>query len=459
MVYTEMQVLLVWPNNPNAVLSNELSCCEPLSLEYLAGAISTRSDVRIWDLRLDPPLHTLVSSYQPDLVGIAIPFTTALPYALQVALEVKQLWPQATLVLGGHHPTVSTMWRDAFSADYIIEGEGGPCLLELLESISDNPKLAKTKNTVVINQAPMKSFDPIASPDRSLLVRHRHKYFHSIYDPVALIRFSAGCPYDCSFCILWKLTERRYVTKNIDRILAEIDDIGTSNLYVVDDEAFINPRRMDILAGEIAYSGIAKNYHMYLRADTAIRNRATLEKWADIGLDSVLVGAESFSDRDLADYSKKAVVSDTLAAIKFLHSNNVKVRANFIIRPEFTESDFKSLEDAVINLGVDLPSFAVLTPLPGTDLYMQNKKRLISENPELFDCYHTLLPTELPLERFYELLADLLINTSRKKHSTTDTPMFYYSNDYLFENMIDKIRVGHLDTFGQDASSIVAQDI
>lgn len=442
-----MKVLLIWPNNPNTVLSNDLSCCEPLSLEYIAGALVPYHDVEIWDMRLDSPLNQLAENYTPDVVGLAIPFTTSLPYCLLLSKEIRELWPKASLVLGGHHATVSDMWIDLFKADYLISGEGGNVFLKLLTDMESGLRKRKTPKMEVLEEQKITSFDMIAKPDRTILARNHDKYFHSIYNPVALIRFSAGCPFNCSFCILWKLTDRRYIVKNNQRILEELSEIKSENLYVVDDEAFIQPERMHLLANEILQSGIKKNYHMYLRADTAVRHQKIIEKWAEIGLDSVLVGAESFSEEDLLDYSKKAVVQDTIDAVKIFHNNDIKVRANFIVKPDFTEDDFKRLEESVMRLKIDLPSFAVLTPLPGTDLYLKNKDKLVSKNPELFDCYHTLLPTKMSLEKFYDCFARLMVNTSsgnKMKNSTKDAPMFYFSNDNSFAKMINKIKSGHL---------------
>ena len=46
-------------------------------------------------------------------------------------------------------------------------------------------------------------------------------------------------------------------------------------------------------------------------------------------------------------------------------------------------------------------SFAVLTPLPGTDLYEEMKGHLLTRDYDYFDFIHTVLPTQLPLKEFY----------------------------------------------------------
>nr|WP_258310261.1 cobalamin B12-binding domain-containing protein [Streptomyces sp. FT05W] len=127
-----MRVLLIWPRNERALLSDRLSCCEPLPLEYLGGALRGHHDVTIHDLRLDAPLADYAATHEPpDLVGVAIPYTTSVRVSREVSREARRLWPDVPIVLGGHHPTVSAEWLDGFAADWVVAGEGGAPLNRL----------------------------------------------------------------------------------------------------------------------------------------------------------------------------------------------------------------------------------------------------------------------------------------------------------------------------------------
>jgi methyltransferase len=447
-----MRVLLIWPRNERAVLGDELSCCEPLPLEYLAGALRPHHDVAIHDLRLDPPLAQREDA--PDVVGVAIPFTTSARAARAAARQAKELWPDAPVVLGGHHPTVSREWLDGFPADYVIRGEGGQLFKGLVDDIERGgavrpaPGLARYGHASDGERPAHTDLNHLPLPDRSIVARHRRRYFHSIYNPVALVRFTAGCPYRCNFCSLWRMTDRRYLTKSVERVVRELEDIELENVYVVDDEAFIRPGRMLELADAIETAGIRKRYHMYVRTDTALRRADVIERWAEIGLDSVLVGAESMSDAELDSYEKGATSAQTAAAVRLFHELDVRVRANFIVQPTWLERDFARLAHSVAKLEIDIPSFSVLTPLPGTDLYDATRDRLISDNPELFDCYHTLFPTALPIERFYDSLATLLAETAGRRapglNGDGDPSVFYFSNDRAFDRMLELLRQGHV---------------
>ncbi|AEW99097.1 B12-binding domain-containing radical SAM protein [Streptantibioticus cattleyicolor] len=451
-----MRVLLVWPRNERALLSDRLSCCEPLPLEYLAGALRGAHDVTIHDLRVDTSLEEYAATHEaPDLIGVAIPYTTSVRVSRDVTHQARRLWPGTPIVLGGHHPTVSAEWLTGFAADWIVAGEGGGPLAHLAAELEAGRTPAPVRGLAPYDartglerdRRPKPSaLDDLPMPDRTRLAHHRGRYFHSIYRPVALIRFTAGCPYTCKFCSLWRMTDRRYLVKDIDRVLAEIADIDGDNLYVVDDEAFIQPVRMLELADAIDKAGFRKKFHMYVRTDTALRRPDVIARWAEIGLDSVLVGAESMTDEELTGYRKGTDPGQTRRALDLFHGNGVKVRANFIVQPDWSEADFARLGRTVDELQVDMPSFSVLTPLPGTDLYDEAKLGLISDNPELFDCYHSLFRTRLPLERFYGELADLLAGASARTApgvtGESDPSVFYYSDDDAFDQMLRELRRG-----------------
>jgi methyltransferase len=446
-----MRVLLIWPRNERASLNDEMSCCEPLGLEYLAGALRKHHDVEILDERLDPPLEEWAADCEPpDVVGIAIPFTASIRPSRRASRIARAIWPTAVIVLGGHHPTVSSEWMDGFDADWVVAGEGGPSFCALLEAIErrvqppDIAGLARYDAREEIRRGVTPAPDALQSlpmPDRTITARHRASYFHSIYQPVSLIRFSTGCPFHCNFCSLWRITERRYLVKEEERIIDELQAIDGENVYVVDDEAFIQPGRMLALADAIDDAGLRKRYHMYVRTDTALRRQDVMERWAALGLDSVLVGAESMTDGELAGYQKGTTAQQTQEAIELFHRYGVKVRANFIVDPTWGEDGFDRLERTIAELGVDLPSFSVLTPLPGTNLFDESRSQIVTDDPDMFDLWHSVLPTRLVPDRFHERLAGLFVLASGRS-SDASSAVFYYGNNGAFERMIRSIRDG-----------------
>lgn len=447
-----MRVLLLWPRNERAALNDDMSCCEPLPLEYLGGALQGAHDVAIYDERLDPALETYSREHEaPDVVGIAIPYTTSIRPSRRLAQEAKRLWPQATLVLGGHHPTVSSEWINDFDADWVVAGEGGPALRALVDALEkgqtppEMPGLApyRRRNLLLRGGKPQASLlQSLPHPDRALVRHHAPRYFHSIYRPVSLMRFSAGCPYQCNFCSLWRMTDRRYLVKEADRVVEELGSVYSDNVYVVDDEAFIQSERMLSLADAINAAGFQKRYHMYVRTDTALRRPDVIRRWASIGLDSVLVGAESMTAHELDEYAKGTSPHQTRDALGLFHDAGIKVRANFIVDPKWEDADFDQLERTIAELGVDMPSFSVLTPLPGTDLYDDTRDEIVTDDPDMFDLYHSVNRTTLPVDRFQERLSNLLLVAAGRGGEGSES-IFYYGNDDAFARMVRTVRDGH----------------
>jgi len=219
--------------------------------------------------------------------------------------------------------------------------------------------------------------------------------------PLASIRTSKGCPYRCKFCALWKLTSGRYFKRKPEKIIEELIEIDEGYVFFADDESLLDAPRMTKLARLIKENGIKKRYFLYARSDTITKNPDLLMDWRDIGLERVFVGIEFCQDEDLDYIQKKSTSKDNNRAVQILHDLGIDVYASFIIRPEFTSSDFASLRKYCRQLKLCFASFAVLTSLPGTDLYQDVSDRMIVHNYDYFDFIHTLLPTTLPLKEFY----------------------------------------------------------
>jgi magnesium-protoporphyrin IX monomethyl ester (oxidative) cyclase len=80
---------------------------------------------------------------------------------------------------------------------------------------------------------------------------------------------------------------------------------------------------------------------------------------------------------------------------------------SLITDPAWGEEDFDRLEEFIRVAKLPCPTFTVLTPLPGTELWETSKARLTTSDYNLFDVMHLVLPTKLPPKRFFERFARL----------------------------------------------------
>ncbi|NIO03262.1 MAG: radical SAM protein [Proteobacteria bacterium] len=411
-----MKILLIEPAKaPLTIGGDDVFLFEPLALEYVAAGVSRNHDVRILDLRLEKDLQGVLEEFCPDIVGITS-YTVHVNTVKSLFEEIKGWNPHALTVVGGHHATVVPQDFLSPFIDLILSGEGVFGFKEIITRFERGEgfhgiqgiALVGGDGLVKTDSSPVVDLDAFPFPDRRLTATYRRHYYSEWMKPLASIRTSKGCPYRCNFCSLWKLTGGRYFRRKPEKIVEELAGIDESFVFFADDESLVSAARMKALAKLIKDAGIRKRYFLYGRSDTIARNPELLEMWRDIGLERVFVGLEFFRDEDLEYVGKGSTASDNEKAVRILQDLDIDIYASFIVRPEFDRGDFAAFGQYCRRLGLNFATFAVLTPLPGTDLFEKMKAQLITHNYDYFDFIHTLLPTTLPLKEFYKEYYQLL---------------------------------------------------
>lgn len=409
-----MRVLLIQPES-NDALMDEIFLFEPLALEYLgAGLQLDRHEVRLHDARIEPDYLSVLAEFQPDLVALT-GFTSHLNIVLGMARRIREISPDIKVVVGGHHATVRPEDFNRPEIDVVVIGEGVFTLRELTAalargtSLQSIPGLAVPYPEGMLFSAPRPYTDLnlLPLPDRSLTSRYRQRYFSEWFKPLASVRTSLGCTARCNFCALWQITGGNYLRREPESVVAELLTLEEQNVFFCDDESMCDAKRMERLAELIAAAGIRKNYVLYGRVDTIVNHPELFAKWAKVGLKQVFVGMEDFSDKRLAAMNKGTSVAQQRQAVEILRDLKVMMYASYMVDPSYTREDFASLKAHVREMKHSYATFTVMTPLPGTELYRDNQSRLLSHRPELFDMLHTLLPTTLPLEEFYQEMIEL----------------------------------------------------
>lgn len=409
-----MKILLVQPPS-HYPLMDQVYLFEPLALEYLgAAARNNGHEVVLLDARLEPDIIGTVAAFRPDMVGVTA-FTSQVNIARRIAVEVKELLPEAFLVVGGHHATVRPADFNESTFDAIVIGEGTVTLCELLLAMEAGRPLREISGLGIPSPAgmfftpsrPYPPLDELPLPARDLTECYRNSYFSEWFKPLASIRTSLGCTARCSFCALWAITGGNYLRRGPDNVIEELLTIKEPNVFFCDDESMCDTRRMNLLADRIKAAGIHKNYFLYARVDTIVRHPELFRKWAGIGLAQVFVGMEDFSDVRLAAMKKGVTTDQQIQAARILKEQGVMMYASFMVDPDYSREDFRTLAAYIRKLKLNHATFTVMTPLPGTELHATRETELLSTKPELYDMLHALLPTRLPLPEFYDELARL----------------------------------------------------
>ena len=405
-----MKILLIEPpKSPLSIGGEDLFLYESLALEYVAAGVSQEHEVRILDMRLDKGLQNALEFFKPDIVGITS-YTVHVNTVRKIVRQVKKWDGQILVVVGGHHATVAPEDFVSSDIDLIVMGEGIFPFRQIVErfrkgrDFSDIPGVACSKGEHPITSVPPEEIelDAMPFPARALTAEYRRHYFSEWMKPIASLRTSKGCPHRCNFCALWKISKGRYLTRSPAKIVEELKTIDEKYVFFADDESLLDVDRMNELAHLIKEAGIKKRYYLYGRSDTIARNPELLARWREAGLEKVFIGLESFKAEDLEFMRKSSTLDDNRKAIRILHDLGIEEHASLIVRPEFTRADFRAFRRYCRDLELGYAGFAVLTPLPGTDLYEDTKSRMLTENYDYFDFIHTVLPTAIPLKEFYE---------------------------------------------------------
>lgn len=422
-----MKILLIKPY-PELKVAKQLQQSflhlEPLELEIVAAGVPEEDEVRILDLSIEKnPKDTFTTTlldYKPDLVGFSA-YSTTFQIVKDLAKKTKQLLANVTVAVGGIHATLLPQDFYINEVDYVIRGEGATAIAKLIKSIKGglvvhneyilNTKSEEYMQTAKKNPPPYVSVEDIPLPRRDLV--DRSKYFcvwtHSderkldtMFPTVASLRTSLGCPFSCSFCVIHHVMNKKYLQRDPVDVVDEIENLDENYIYFVDDEMFINVDRVRKIAQLLKERNVKKKYISWARSDTIVAHPEIFELWKTVGLDVVYVGLESMDEEKLKEYDKKAGVETNKKAIEILRKLDITLHAAFIVHPDFSPQDFRRLEKTVLDLCPAEVTFTVLSPSPGTPYWHENKDRFICDPFKNYDCMHTILPTKLSLQRFYQ---------------------------------------------------------
>lgn len=408
-----MRILLIQPASSIEFI-DRVFMHEPLALEYLgAGMKLDGHDVLLLDARLEDDVVGAGVAFRPDIVALT-GYTSQVNIIKELAEKFKASVPTPFVVVGGHHATVRPADFNVSSVDLIAIGEGVTTLRQIVADFPARQNFNAIAGLAIPGEElrftqvrPHCDLDELPLPDRSLTDRYRSHYFSEWLRPLASVRTSLGCVGRCNFCALWSLTGGRYLKRTPEKVIEELLSINEENIFFCDDESMCDVKRMSLLADLIRENKIHKKYFLYARADTIARYPQLFKKWKDVGLRQVFVGMESFSDAHLQAMNKGLTLAQQEEAVTILKKLGILLYASFVVHPDFSREDFRSLTAYVRRLKLHHASFSILTPLPGTALYEEKSAELLPYRPELFDFIHTVVPTRLPLAEFYSEFARL----------------------------------------------------
>jgi len=364
--------------------------------------------------------------FGPDLIGFKT-YSLALPEVDSLIRRLRRQGYHGRFVLGGPHPSGDPTGTLAGLPDvsFVIAGEaeiGFPMLVQALEQGGDDPPerlleaipgLAWRSNAGFAVNPPVfpKDFDRFGQPDWESMNPHRYPidYTGAIYVPIMTTR---GCPFHCTYCAGHKVTGRAIRHRSIQRIIEEIrlikDRWGIRTFGLVDDNFTLD---LDF-AKEVCRAMITEGLDIRWRCPNGIRldtlDAEVVRLMERAGCFYVYVALESGSQRILDAMNRRTRLDVMIEKVKMIRRvSRIKMLGFFIIGyPDETVGDIIASIRLAKALPLDMASFFLFTPHPGTDIYNRLKQEGRLSNPSWTSFFYdkvTVLPREISEKQLLSL--------------------------------------------------------
>lgn len=382
------------------------SMIPPLGIAYIASYLRRYGhDCTIFDGLLQPvPLAELCQkALSYDVIGITVNSAFALR-AIELIQALKVAGVQAPLVVGGPHVTALPEALLDYGADYAVVGEGEATSLELVNNLTSGEGSIREIAGVVFKENGVSVFtgrrdlieplDSLPLPARDLLPMHLYSASpaRSSRQPSHSAVLSRGCPGICSFCSKKTFgTKVRYFSP--DRIVEEFfllrDKYGAKDIAVLDDNFAANHDIILETSEKLIRRQFGISWSVEARIDGV--NREILKALKRAGCSFICYGIESGSQR-LLDYMNKKITKDQIRyTIRITKEVGIPIRGYFMLGlPTETLKEMEETVNFSMELDLDVASFSLFVPFPGTLEYQRALKSGCFPDPEFF--HHMILP-------------------------------------------------------------------
>jgi anaerobic magnesium-protoporphyrin IX monomethyl ester cyclase len=337
---------------------------------------------------------------EPDIIGIANPFSTQVEHAKKVADLAKEVNSEILTIVGGPHVTVvpEKFLGEANSVDIAVIGEGEYTILDLAKFRSGLKKLDEIEGIAYREQGKVKltaqraflnDLDMLPYPAYHLVDMERYlnpkKIEYRSFKPRALAMVtSRGCPHNCCFCSVHLHMGRSFRAHSpnyvADHIKFVVDKYNVKNIFFEDDNLTFDQKRMETICDLIIERKTKFNWETPngIRADRL--SLELLKKMKKSGCRSVFFGVES-GDQWVSDniIHKDLDLNKVAEVAKICKKIRLKSGAFYIIGfpGEKKENMRKTVEFALklkrdYDVGMHL---LIATPSFGTKLYEECMKK------------------------------------------------------------------------------------
>lgn len=348
----------------------------PLTLPTLAALVPADVPARV--ACYDEGIEDLPDTLDADLVGMTV-ITGCAPRAYQLADRYRS--QGITVVLGGPHVTLIP--EDAAPhADSIVIGYAEEEWPRLLRDFQGGTLQR------CYRQAPDFRLGGYPLPDRSVLPARRYLTHH-------VFEATRSCIHACEFCVAPTAWGRTPLHKPVEEIVDDMRRLRTRRAIFVDLNLISSRDYALALFAALRPLGV----RWYGLSTTLIcRDLELLDAAAQSGCSGLLMGLESIDQAHLRAMGKGFnKPEDYATVVARLHERGIALQGCFVFGLDGeSPSIFESTARFAVEMGIDLPRFAIATPFPGTPLYQRlaGEGRIIDRNWANYDGQHVVFQPE-----------------------------------------------------------------
>lgn len=367
---------------------------EHLGVGYLVSILRDAGiDCLVVEIEDDAAAIERIRQYDPHMIGLSLT-TIMVSHATQFSMALRAALPDVHFIAGGPLATFlggrlldNPNWQ---FLDALVRGEGDVPMIRYVEAFWTGGDYTHIPAVSWRDAEGQIHENPLGKPldDLDMLPQPARDQFESHNGKLAYLRIATtrGCSSRCTFCNaphagnklapgkLWR-------ARTPEKIVNEIDELYHKynfNTFDFVDSTFEDPGGAPFAKDrirKIAQGLIDRNLTVYYNCCMQSKNwseadRDLLQLMFRSGLEKVLIGIESGSQRGLDRWKKKSTVEDNKRAIGLLRSCGIYVSFGFIAYHPW--SDFEEIREnnAFLNdfLGHNLRRYTVRLELyPGAE--------------------------------------------------------------------------------------------
>ena len=376
-----MKIALISPKGPlyrsrGGIFKRSLRY-QPLTLTTLAALVPEElaAQVQVYD----EGIQEVPENLNADLVGLTVITGTARrAYELADGYRRRGM----TVVLGGPHATLLPEEAQQH-ADAVCVGYAEDTWPQLLRDFAAGclaPRYIQAEDFVL---------GRTQFPRRDLFDKRQ-------FLTQAVFEATRSCAHSCEFCVAPTAWGTRQFQRPIDWVVEDIQRMGQKRVIFIDlnlvsDKTYAKDLFRALVPLKIQWFGLST---VIIAHDPNL-----MELMARSGCKGLLLGMETISPGSLGDANKRFNDSvDYLTLVQDLHRLGIWIQGCFVFGLDHdTPEVFNNTAEFVVEAGIDLPRFSVLTPFPGTPLHrrLELEGRILSRDWELYDGQHVVFQPTL----------------------------------------------------------------